>query len=352
MMAWAGNRKKHFYWLLRCVSAWCVKSLFVQVFRISGEEILSHVSCLPYFLLPNHFYTLPIASSPASTTTKCLDLEDAKAHLVWWLSRPCNCWTHFLAEHQALWSRLFPLLWRRVAMTGPISPCSIGRFFLLEDSLTCNSGLKLVQALRPVPGWITLQVSFETLDRSALPSLFLPAGLPVRIPAFLHFSFLLILQKSTEDAQVDLGKFKLHKVLNCVCFTKLLWGLSCLHKARPRLLNINCRHSFQSCPTASIPWCYVAMIMNVLAGWFSLSDYFLKWRYFCSNFVSIFSHDMVICRKCPTLIPWGKHETSQSMISTKLQPFPVHERLSHIYRTWLPTAWCSEIGSSDFTRCM
>ena len=84
----------------------------------------------------------------------------------------------------------------RVAMTGP--------FFLAQEEgpsslKTCNSGLKLVQTLRLVPGWIILQVTFETLDRSVLPSLFLPAGLP--LPAFLHFSFLLILQKSTGDAQ-------------------------------------------------------------------------------------------------------------------------------------------------------
>ena len=81
---------------------------------------------------------------------------------------------------------------------------------------------------------------------------------------------------------------------NCVCFTKRLRGRSCLHKARPRPLNINCRHSFQSCPTASIPWFYVAMIMNVLTGWFFPSVYFLRWRYFCSNLVPIFSHNAVL----------------------------------------------------------
>ena len=75
---------------------------------------------------------------------------------------------------------------------------------------------------------------------------------------------------------------------NCDCFTKPLRGGSCLHKARPRLLNINCRHSFQTCPTTSIPWFYVAMIKNVLAGWFFPFDYFLKWRNFWSNLVSIF----------------------------------------------------------------
>ena len=36
----------------------------------------------------------------------------------------------------------------------------------------------------------------------------------------------------------------------------------------------------------------VAMIMNVLAGWFFPSDY-LKWRYFCSNLVSILSHNTI-----------------------------------------------------------
>ena len=60
-----------------------------------------------------------------------------------------------------------------------------------------------------------------------------------------------------------------------------------------------CRHSFQSCPTASIPWFYVALIMNVLAGWFFPSDYFLKWRYFCSNLVPIFSHNAVYCYVAP-----------------------------------------------------
>ena len=88
-----------------------------------------------------------------------------KAHLVWWLSRPC--WTHFLVEHRALWSRLFPLLWRRVAMTGPVSPCSIGRSFLVEDSWTCDSGLKLVQALRPVPGPLATGVLWNTRQECA-----------------------------------------------------------------------------------------------------------------------------------------------------------------------------------------
>ena len=84
----------------------------------------------------------------------------------------------------------------------------------------------------------------------------------------------------------------------CLLYQRSPISRSCLHKARSRLLNINCRHSLQSYPTASIPWFYVAMIMNVLAGyrWFFPSDYFLKWRYFCSNLVPIFSHNAVIYR--------------------------------------------------------
>ena len=136
-------------------------------------------------------------------------------------------------------------------------------------------------------------MTFETLDRSALPSLFRPAGLP--LPAFLHLIFL-----PSHTSKVDrrcskgiLGDFKLHKVPNCVCFTKRLRSRSCLHKARPRLLNINCRHPLQACPTASVPWFYVAMIMNVLAGWFFPSDYFL------GIFAQILSQFLVITRYPP-----------------------------------------------------
>ena len=123
----------------------------------------------------------------------------------------------------------------RVAMTGPVFPSSKGKSFLLEDSRHVTVVLSLFRL------WGQFQVELPSrcpiLDRSALPSLFLPAGLP--LPAFLHFSFLLILQKSTDDAQ---GEFKLHWVPNCVCFTKRLRGRSCLHKARPRLLNILSNH--------------------------------------------------------------------------------------------------------------
>ena len=75
-----------------------------------------------------------------------------------------------------------------------------------------------------------------------------------RTPNTKHVNFITLTVKLSQ------GESKRHKVPNCVCFTKRLQGRSCLHKARPRLLNINCPHSFQSCPTASIPWFYVAMI--------------------------------------------------------------------------------------------
>ena len=64
---------------------------------------------------------------------------------------------------------MLPLLWKELRW--------LDRFFLAQKEdfppwrlQTCNSGLKLVQTLMPVPGWITLQVTFETLDRSALPA--------------------------------------------------------------------------------------------------------------------------------------------------------------------------------------
>ena len=134
-------------------------------------------------------------------------------------------------------------------------------------------------------------MTFETLDRSA--SILVYASWSAIACIFALF---LPSHTSKVDRRCSRGilrEFKLHKVPNCVCFTKRLRGRSCLYEARPRLLNINCRHSFQSCATASIPWFSVAMIMNVLAGWFFPSDYFLKWRYFCSHLVPIFSHNAV-----------------------------------------------------------
>ena len=131
-------------------------------------------------------------------------------------------------------------------------------------------------------------MSFETLDRSALPSLFLPAGLPAT--AFLHFSFLLILQKSAEDAQwefyVNSSSIRCLTAFAQPNFSEVLAACT-KHLLASLTLTVDILQSF---PTASIPWWYVAMIMNVLAGRFSLSDSFLKWRYFCSTFVSIFSH--------------------------------------------------------------
>ena len=56
---------------------------FVQVFRLSWEEILSLLSILSVFSPPSHLYTLP-----ASPTTKYFHLEDAGAHLVCWHQRP------------------------------------------------------------------------------------------------------------------------------------------------------------------------------------------------------------------------------------------------------------------------
>ena len=115
--------------LLTAVLSFClgVKSLFVQVFRLSGEEILSQVSCLPYFLPPNHFYTLPV-----SPTTKYFHLEDAKAHLVWCHLGPC--WTHFLAEHRTFCSQCCHCCGESCHDWTGVFPCSKGRFFLLEDS--------------------------------------------------------------------------------------------------------------------------------------------------------------------------------------------------------------------------
>ena len=56
---------------------------FVQVFRLSWEEILSLLFILSVFLPPSHLYTLP-----ATPTTKYFHLEDAGALLVCWHQRP------------------------------------------------------------------------------------------------------------------------------------------------------------------------------------------------------------------------------------------------------------------------
>ena len=74
-------------------------------------------------------------------------------------------------------------------------------------------------------------MSFETAHRSALPSLFCSHCLP-QLSLFLPPHTILVLEQSTEDAQ---GEFKLHTAPNCVCFIKLLKGLSCQQKAHSRL---------------------------------------------------------------------------------------------------------------------
>ena len=75
-MALTKNERMHPYWLLSEVFAWCVKFLFVQVFRLSCEEILSPLSILSVFVCHKAIYTLP-----ASPTTKYFHLEEAGAHL-------------------------------------------------------------------------------------------------------------------------------------------------------------------------------------------------------------------------------------------------------------------------------
>ena len=138
---------------------------------------------------------------------------------------------------------MLPLLWKELpCMTAPVFPCSKGTSFLLEDSRHVTVVLSLFRL------WGQFQV--ELLSR--WPS---KHSTGVRFhPCFcqlvchcLHFALFLPCHTSKVDRRCSrgiLGEFKLHKVPNCICFTKRLRGLSCLHKARPRLLNINCRHSF------------------------------------------------------------------------------------------------------------
>ena len=115
--------------LLTAVLSFCLacQVTLCTTFQTFRKRKLSQVSCLPYFLPPNHFYT-----TPASPTTNCFHLEYAKAHLVWCHSGPY--WTHFLAEHWTLCSRLLPLLWKELPWLDRFFPCSRGRSFLLEDS--------------------------------------------------------------------------------------------------------------------------------------------------------------------------------------------------------------------------
>ena len=69
-----------------CSAKFCVvcETFFVQVFRLSWEEIfVTGLSCQFFFLPPSHLYTLL-----ATPTTKYFHLEDAGAQLVCWHQRP------------------------------------------------------------------------------------------------------------------------------------------------------------------------------------------------------------------------------------------------------------------------
>ena len=187
---------------------------------------------------------------------------------------------------------VLPLLWKELPFDWTGFSCSKGRSFLLEDS----GHVTVVLSLFRLSGQFQVELPSRRPLKHSTGVRFHPCFCQLvchclhfcTFPSFSYFkSRQMMLKENSRGIQAPQG------AQPCVCFTKRLRGRSCLHKARPRLLYINCRHSFQSCPTASISWFYVAMIMNVLAGWFSQSDYFLKWSYFWSNLVPIFSHNAV-----------------------------------------------------------
>ena len=134
-------------------------------------------------------------------------------------------------------------------MTEPVSPCSKGRSFLLKDSRHVTV---VVQALRPVPGWSTFRCPLKKTQQECA-SIFVSASWSATAcMPFCTFSSSSYFKIERRCSRVIQFKCKVHKVPNCVCFTKLLQSLSYLHKACSRLLNINCRHSFQSCMSDSL----------------------------------------------------------------------------------------------------
>ena len=163
--ALAENRILHFALPSFCLV--CQITLCTGFPRLSWKENLSSVSSLPFLLPPNHRYTLPTSAPYWSAFIRkklrhiwCGNTHEPFGHIFQlsihaaYRALGCNhcCgnrsshdWTWFLLAQKEAWS------------------------LLLEDRVwMCNSGL--VHALKPVSGWITLQVSLEAVKRSEIPS--------------------------------------------------------------------------------------------------------------------------------------------------------------------------------------
>ena len=224
---------------------------FVQVFRLSCEEILSLLSILSVFLPPSHLYTLL-----ATPTTKYFHLEDAGAHLVCWHQRPSGAKVSNWGSSSVLsvvatavgeWQWVCRVFLAQ--MEGPSSSKVLG---IKKMVLFTLSGQFL--------GWFTLRLSIDAVKRSSLPSFYLYLLFPTACLTFNFSSLLIIPQNPIEGAQ---GKFKIQKMPNIVRVAQLIRGLSCLYKPISLPLTINRGHFFQTCPTASTTWLHVAMIMKV-----------------------------------------------------------------------------------------
>ena len=154
--------------------AWCVKFLFVQVFRLSWEEILSPLSILSVFLPTSHLYTLP-----ASPTTKYCHLEEAGAHLVCWHQRPLG--QKFPTQHPCALCCCHCC--GRVAFSVSGFPRSNGISFLLQGYR--HKTVVQFKLTGQFVGWFTLRLSFNWGSSKERAPFLLFVSVISPLPAFL-----------------------------------------------------------------------------------------------------------------------------------------------------------------------
>ena len=167
------NDRMHLYRLLCEVFAWCVKFLFVQVFRLSWEEILSPLSILSVFFCHQVIYTLP-----ASPTTKCFHLEETGAHLACWHQQPMGAKVSNSASSNVLSvvvTAVGEWLWVCRVFLAQMEVPSIFKVLDIKQwsSLNFQASSRLI-----------LWLSFGAVQRSELPSFYLYLSFPHCLPFF------------------------------------------------------------------------------------------------------------------------------------------------------------------------
>ena len=133
LMASAKNGRMPFYRLLCLVFAWCVKFLFVQVFRVSREK--RFVTALDLYFV-NFFF----AAKPFVDRIHCLLHRQPNIFIwkklghIWCADTNDLLGQNFPNEHPAVCSLTLPLLWENGydECVARGFPCTKGRSFLLQ----------------------------------------------------------------------------------------------------------------------------------------------------------------------------------------------------------------------------